>query len=75
MQTRAENIETAVGAPIEAAEGRLDGEKEFSRAMPHGCYGSEPNTVMMTRIKDDGLVFVHTSDIQLIEPELSILSP
>ncbi len=69
MQTRADNIEKAVGAPIEAAEGRLDGEMEFSGAMPHGCYGSESNTVMMTRIKDDGLVFVHASDIQLIEPD------
>jgi len=69
MQARAEDIETVSGTAIETAEGQCDGEIQFSAPVPHGCYGSEPNMVMMTCIKDNDLVFVHASDIQLIESD------
>lgn len=39
----------------------------FSAPMPHGAEDAGPGTVMMTRIEDDGEVFVHASDIQLLE--------
>jgi len=38
----------------------------FSRPMPHGEKTERSESVMMTRIKD-GTVFVHTSDIQLLD--------
>ena len=42
---------------------------EFSRPVPHGQPGAHENTVMMTRIEENGQVFVHASDVQLLERE------
>jgi predicted metallo-beta-lactamase superfamily hydrolase len=39
----------------------------FSKLQPHGVAGSSLGTVMMTRIADGGDVFVHASDIQLLD--------
>ena len=39
----------------------------FSKAMPHGGKVSKRGTVMMTRINVADKVFLHTSDIQLLD--------
>jgi hypothetical protein len=49
------------------AEGMKDGPLEFSFPVPHGAKGDKKRTVMMSRIEEDGVVFVHASDIQLLE--------
>lgn len=50
-------------------EGQTDGTLTFSKAMPHGLRGNDMGTVMMTRVEDDRDVFVHASDIQLLDDE------
>jgi len=69
MRTRAEEIALFCGREIPAADGCSDGEIIFSRAVPHGRSAGNKNRVMMTRIAGDGCVFVHASDIQLLERE------
>lgn len=49
------------------AEGQRSGRLAFSPSMPHGEPGSRLGTVMMTRVEDEGTVFVHASDIQLLD--------
>jgi len=48
------------------AEGVSDGPMTFSKAVPHGIKGSPQGTVMMTRIDLGHKVFLHASDIQLL---------
>jgi predicted metallo-beta-lactamase superfamily hydrolase len=49
------------------AEGQSDGPLAFSPPVPHGEPDSNLGTVMMTRIQGEDTVFVHASDIQLID--------
>lgn len=49
---------------MQVAEGRSEGPLSFSQAVPHGASDS---TVMMTRVEMDSQVFVHASDIQLLD--------
>jgi hypothetical protein len=49
------------------AENSAHGPMTFSPAMPHGVKDSRLGTVMMTRIDLGGKVFVHASDIQLLD--------
>ncbi len=65
--SRAVEIEEAAGVVISPAEGHRDEQLQISEAMPHGVQGQRPNMVVMTRIEEDGFVFVHASDIQLVE--------
>jgi hypothetical protein len=51
------------------AEGRSDGPLSFSPPVPHGEVGSRGGNVMMTRIEDGSDVFVHASDIQMLNDE------
>lgn len=51
------------------ADGRTDGPLAFSRSMAHGEPNTHLGTVMMTRIEDEETVFVHASDIQLLDAE------
>ena len=46
------------------AEGQIDGAVQFSMPIPHGHRPEGAVSVMMTRIEEDGLVFVHASDHQ-----------
>jgi len=56
------------------AEGRHVGPLTFSPAVPHGERDTHLGMVMMTRIQDDETVFVHASDIQLLnDAAVSIL--
>ena len=49
---------------MQIAEGCSEGPLAFSQAVPHGASNS---TVMMTRVEMDNQVFVHASDIQLLD--------
>ncbi len=51
---------------LKNAQGRNYKSLSFSRLVPHGEANNDSDTVMMTRIKEDNLVFVHASDIQLL---------
>lgn len=50
-------------------EGKTDGSITFSACMPHGSGDYPKGTVMMTRIEEGEEVFVHASDIQLLDDE------
>ncbi len=50
-------------------QGHSHGLLGFSELMPHGPRHSHMGTVMMTRVEDGDDVFVHASDIQLLEDE------
>lgn len=58
------------------AEGKKTGEITFSKAVSHGPINSHFETVMMTKIEEGNEVFLHASDIQLLNKEavLKILS-
>lgn len=51
------------------SEGKVDGPLSFSLPVPHGEVGSRGGNVMMTRIEDRSDVFVHASDIQMLNDE------
>ncbi len=69
MSARREALIKTLGRDLPGAEGRCDGPLTFSPAVPHGEPGSRLGTVMMTRIADWEGVFVHASDIQLLDEE------
>jgi predicted metallo-beta-lactamase superfamily hydrolase len=56
-----------LGREIPNAEGQGNGILAFSPAVPHGKPHSHLGTVMMTRIEGEDAVFVHASDIQLLD--------
>lgn len=67
QQKRRQDIIDAAGAQIGTAEGTRRGPFSFSPPMGHGERAGGRGTVMMTRIEAEGKVFVHASDIQLLE--------
>ncbi len=67
MIKRRRSIETAVGRALPPANGLTEGALTFSKAVPHGRRGQGLGTVMMTRVSGTGTVFVHASDIQLLD--------
>jgi len=67
MKQRAQDLRALLGPNFHLAEGLSDDPMTFSKAMPHGAQGSKLGTVMMTRINLGDKVFVHTSDIQLLD--------
>lgn len=66
---RCRDLEAAAGRPIGYCNGRQEDLFTFSEAMPHGDGNAGMGSVMMTRIEEDGEVFVHASDIQLLDDE------
>ncbi len=54
---------------LKNAEGRNYKLLSFSRPVPHGEANNNSDTVIMTRIKEENLTFVHASDIQLLNNE------
>lgn len=68
MKQRAQDLKEDLGSNFHNAENLMDGPLCFSRAVPHGG-GRNPgsDTVMMTRIDVGNAVFVHASDIQLLD--------
>jgi len=67
MQHRRASLAGALGRELPNAEGRSDGPLSFSSGVPHGEPHTHLGTVMMTRIEDETAVFVHASDIQLLD--------
>lgn len=67
MRRRARDLMDLLGPHLHTAEGEAHGPMRFSPAMPHGAEGSRRGTVMMTRVDLGDAVFVHASDIQLLD--------
>ncbi|WP_319523746.1 hypothetical protein [uncultured Desulfosarcina sp.] len=67
MQKRFDDLADLLGDRMEVAEGRSEGALTFSRSVPHGAAGGHMGTVMMTRIDMGCSIFVHASDIQLLD--------
>lgn len=66
---RRRELSDFLGFPLPASEGRKSDNMEFSAPVPHGARGKGFGTVMMTRICEGDEVFVHASDIQLLDRE------
>lgn len=69
MARRRESLCKVLGRELPNAEGQREGPMAFSPPVPHGEPHTKLGTVMMTRIEDEDGVFVHASDIQLINDE------
>ncbi len=67
IQLRAFELAELLGPNMKVAEGCSDGPLRFSGAVPHGLPKSRFGSVMMTRIDMGDIVFVHASDIQLLD--------
>jgi predicted metallo-beta-lactamase superfamily hydrolase len=65
---RAKDLAQKVGRAFPASEGLSDGCLSFSPPIPHGQQDRD-GTVMMTRIEEEKGVFVHASDIQMLNDE------
>ena len=67
MVKRFQDLNKLLGSHLQIANGRRDGPLSFSQAVPHGKSGGRFGSVMMTRIDTGKTVFVHASDIQLLD--------
>jgi predicted metallo-beta-lactamase superfamily hydrolase len=67
MNKRFHDLAGLLGANMQVAEGCSEGPLAFSQAVPHGAPDNNIGTVMMTRIEMGEQVFVHASDIQLLD--------
>jgi predicted metallo-beta-lactamase superfamily hydrolase len=67
MSRRFKDLEDLLGTNMQIAEGRTEGTLSFSGAVPHGAAGNPIGSVMMSRIAMGDTVFVHASDIQLLD--------
>ena len=67
MSKRCRYLADQLGTNFQIAEGLSEGPLSFSQAVPHGVMNSNMGTLMMTRIEMDKRVFVHASDIQLLD--------
>lgn len=66
---RAKSMANRLGRVLPNAEGMSDGPLSFSVPVPHGESNGRGGMLMMTRIEEDGEVFVHASDIQMLGDE------
>ena len=66
---RARALAKRLGRSFPVAEGMSNGALSFSVPVPHGEFGRRGGSVMMTRIQDGSDVFVHASDIQMLNDE------
>jgi len=67
MKARAQALSSVFNRKLRNAEGRIDGSMAFSESVSHGQANNRFGKVMMTKIADEGEVFVHASDIQLLD--------
>lgn len=68
-ESRRKAIEAVLTQPLPAAEGLTSGPISFSLPVAHGLRPKTAVSVMMTRIEDQGEVFVHASDVQFLHDE------
>ncbi|MEA3501206.1 MAG: hypothetical protein U9R47_00405 [Actinomycetota bacterium] len=66
MSKRFHDLAESCGENMQVAEGRSEGPLSFSQAVPHGAQNNR-GALMMTRIEMSDGVFVHASDIQLLD--------
>ncbi|MCD6359042.1 MAG: MBL fold metallo-hydrolase [Dehalococcoidia bacterium] len=64
---RAGALADGLGRILPVAEGMSGGPLSFSFPVSHGERGRHGGTVMMTRVEEGGEVFVHASDIQMLD--------
>ena len=69
MAKRFQDLKRLLGSQMQIANGRRGGPLSFSQAVPHGKPGGRFGKVMMTRINTGKTVFVHASDIQLLDDQ------
>jgi predicted metallo-beta-lactamase superfamily hydrolase len=69
QQRRRKDLTERIRRDLPDAEGMEDDSLRFSLPVPHGRPSVGEHTVMMTRIEEDGEIFVHASDIQLTDAE------
>ena len=69
IRERVEDFMHLVGRELPFSSGKSHGLFTFSKPMPHGERGNGLGTVMMTRVESEEEVFVHASDIQLLDPD------
>jgi len=67
QQRRKQELAGSIGRVWRNANGLKEGPLEFSLPVPHGEEKEAKSSVMMTRIDDGKEVFVHASDIQLLD--------
>ena len=67
MRKRFYDLANLLGENMLVAEGRSEGPLSFSQAVPHGAADSNMGTLMMTRIEMGDQIFVHASDVQLLD--------
>ena len=67
VRKRFQNLVDLLGTNMQVAEGRSEGRLSFSQSVPHGAPDSNMGSVMMTRVEMEDAVFVHASDIQLLD--------
>jgi predicted metallo-beta-lactamase superfamily hydrolase len=63
---RAKALAESLGRILPVAEGTSEGLLTFSPPVPHGERRGRSGSVMMTRLEENGEVFVHASDIQML---------
>jgi predicted metallo-beta-lactamase superfamily hydrolase len=73
MVRRRTSLSEALGRELPNAEGNSDGVLTFSQPVSHGEPGNHLGRVMMTCIRGEGIVFVHASDIQLLDRKAVLL--
>ena len=66
---RARALAERLNCSFTVAEGRASGCLSFSLPVPHGRVSGRGGSVMMTRIEEGSDVFVHASDIQMLDDE------
>lgn len=69
MRQRVESFRHIIQRTLPNAEGKKREPFAFSTPMPHGEKDSGLGTVMMTRLESSSDVFVHASDVELLEDE------
>ena len=68
IRGRIQSLFELLDRELRNAAGQHSGPLSFSAPVPHGQNGSSQGNVMMTRVQEAGDVFVHASDIQLLNP-------
>ncbi len=69
MRRRFHDLQELAGSNLSVVEGCTEGPMSFSHLVPHGEAETHLGAVMMTRIDLEDKVFVHASDIQLLNIE------